>query len=111
LAAASPRSSASPGLFTVPGIDGWALIDVPRRHSGISASPGEAESAVLLFALFVLQKVLMLQAAGTVSGAPMALVILWFYGQGIVGTFEYQRLRKAFDKAGIRPSIDRRSTP
>lgn len=100
------------GMFAVPGINAWALIDVfvvgilafgVYRRSRVSA--------VLLFALFILQKVLMLQAAGTVSGAPLALVILWFYGQGIVGTFQYQRLRKAFDQTGIQLSFAERPTP
>jgi hypothetical protein len=45
---------------------------------------------MLLF--FALNKLLMWAEAGSVSGLPIALVLFWYYGQAIRGTFEYHRI-------------------
>jgi hypothetical protein len=51
--------------------------------------------AVSLFAYFVLSKLLMLQAGARSSGLPIALVFIYFYFRGVVGTFRYHRAARA----------------
>ncbi|MCK9689647.1 hypothetical protein [Scleromatobacter humisilvae] len=51
--------------------------------------------AVLMLAYFALSKYLIFRAAGQVSGVWLGLVFLYFYVQGVVGTFEYHKLHKA----------------
>jgi hypothetical protein len=50
--------------------------------------------AVLMLVYFAFSKYLIIRASGQVSGAWLGLVFLWFYAQGVIGTFEYHRLRK-----------------
>lgn len=61
-------------------------------------------AAVLIFVYFVLSKVYITVATGQVSGLPIALVFLYFYGRAIQGTFTWHRIRKAEDD-------DYRATP
>lgn len=51
--------------------------------------------AVLMLAYFAFSKYLIIRASGQVSGVWLGLVFLYFYAQGVVGTFEYHKLRKA----------------
>jgi hypothetical protein len=48
--------------------------------------------AVLMFAYFLLSKYLMFKATGQFGGGILAIVFMWFYGQGVAGTFEYHKL-------------------
>jgi hypothetical protein len=50
--------------------------------------------AVLMLAFFLLNKVIMWMNAGTPNGVVMSLVFFWLFGQGVVGTFEYHKLRR-----------------
>ena len=50
--------------------------------------------AVLMFCYFVLSKYLLIKATGQVGGLIVAAVFLYFYAMGVVGTFEYHKLRK-----------------
>lgn len=45
--------------------------------------------AVLMLLLFLANKIIMFIEAGTASGVPLALVFLWYYTQGVIGTFQY----------------------
>ena len=51
--------------------------------------------ALLMLVYFAFSKYLIIRASGQVSGAWLGLVFLYFYAQGVVGTFEYHKLRKA----------------
>lgn len=45
--------------------------------------------AVLMLLLFAFNKVIMWFETGTANGLPLALVFLWFYTMGVVGTFQF----------------------
>ena len=51
--------------------------------------------AVLMLVYFAFSKYLIIRASGQVGGVWLGLVFLYFYAQGVVGTFEYHKLRKA----------------
>lgn len=51
--------------------------------------------AVGLLAYFVLSKLILLRAGGPASGIPMALLFIYFYSRGVVGTFRYHRAARA----------------
>jgi hypothetical protein len=80
------------------GIDAWGLIDVVVM-AGLSYGVFRRSRTCALFLLgfFLLNKLLMWSEAETASGVPMALVVLWFFGQGIIGTFQYHRLQSSPD--------------
>ena len=50
--------------------------------------------AVLMVLYFLLSKYLLYQASGQSNGLFFGLVFLYFYAQGVIGTFEYHKLRK-----------------
>lgn len=52
---------------------------------------GSRVCAVLLFAFFTANKLIMWTTIGTFAGLPLALVFSWFFGQGIMGTFQRHR--------------------
>jgi serine/threonine-protein kinase len=51
--------------------------------------------AVLMLAYFAFSKYLIIRATGQLGSVWLGLVFLYFYAQGVVGTFEYHKLRKA----------------
>jgi len=51
--------------------------------------------AILMLVLFVLNKALMWAENGQISGVPVALVFLWFYVQGVIGTFQHHKVLAA----------------
>lgn len=51
--------------------------------------------AVLLFLFFLFEKIAMFASTKTVGSVPIALIFLYLYGRGMVGTFQYHRERKA----------------
>jgi hypothetical protein len=52
--------------------------------------------AILMLVLFIANKILMWQHSGSSSGLPLALVFLWFYTQGVIGTFQYHNYKNKF---------------
>jgi len=50
--------------------------------------------AVLMLGYFILSKYLLYKASGQASGMLFGLVFLYFYAQGVLGTFEYHKLRQ-----------------
>jgi serine/threonine-protein kinase len=77
----------------IAGIDKWAFLDV-ALILGLSFGVAQKSRtcAVLLLLYFVASKVLMWVEAGNVRGLPVALVFMWFFAQGVVGTFQYHGL-------------------
>lgn len=51
--------------------------------------------AILLLSQFLLNKVIMWSQSGQASGLPLALVFIWFYAQGVLGTFQYRKLARS----------------
>ncbi|MFB9867078.1 hypothetical protein [Vreelandella sulfidaeris] len=54
--------------------------------------------AVLMLLLFAANKALM-AIEGNASGIIMALVFLWLYIQGVIGTFQYHKIKKTLSIA------------
>ena len=50
--------------------------------------------AVVMFIYFLISKILVVVETGQASGLVMGVVFLYFYWQGVVGTFAYHRLMK-----------------
>ena len=54
--------------------------------------------AILMLLLFLVNKILMLIQSGSLGGSlpsiPLALLFLWFYTQGVIGTFQYHAYLK-----------------
>lgn len=74
------------------GINAWGLIDVAVM-AGLSYGiyRKSRTCAILLLAFFLLNKIIMWMNAGSATGWFMALVFLWFFLQGVIGTFQYHR--------------------
>lgn len=45
--------------------------------------------AVLLFLLFAVNKIVLWMDSGDIQGMAVAAVFLWFFAQGIIGTFQF----------------------
>lgn len=78
------------------GLDAFAFVDVALMVIFVFGIYKKSRvSAILMLALFAANKVIFWFEAGTASGLPLALVFLWFYTQGVIGTFQYHRFIKA----------------
>jgi hypothetical protein len=53
--------------------------------------------AVLLLIYFVASKIIIAMEGGKAGGTIMGLVFIYFYGQAVVGTFAYHKLKKRQD--------------
>ena len=62
--------------------------------------------AILMLLLFLLNKIIMFIQAGTASGLPLALVFLWYYTQGVIGTFQYHNHIKNSLNKSIQPTAE-----
>ena len=77
------------------GVDAWALVDVALM-AGLSYGVYRKSRtcAILLLALFALNKVLMYMESSAVSGLLLTLLFFYFFIQGVVGTFQYHRWKR-----------------
>lgn len=74
------------------GLDAWAFVDVALMVAFTFGIYKKSRvSAILMLTLFAANKVIFWFEAGTDSGLPFALVFLWIYTQGVIGTFQYHR--------------------
>lgn len=74
-------------------IDAWIFVDLGfMAVFTFGVYKKSRTCAILLLGLFVMNKALMWTQSGQTSGLPLALVFLWLYGQGVVGTFQYHKL-------------------
>ena len=81
------------------GLDIGAFVDAALM-AGLAVGVLRKQSracAVLMVVLFVLNKAIMWSATGTLTGLSISLVFLWFFGQGVVGTFQWYKLRAMGD--------------
>lgn len=77
----------------VAGVDASSLVDVTIMLILTYGVYRKSRTcAVLLLTFFTLDKVVMWVRAGSVRGLPLVLVFLWFFAQGVIGTFRYHRL-------------------
>jgi serine/threonine-protein kinase len=77
------------------GIDGWGGIDAAMMAAlSFGVFRKSRTCAILLLALFTLNKVLMWVAAGSVAGLPLSLVFFYFFIQGVVGTFQFHKWKR-----------------
>lgn len=77
------------------GVDAWASIDVALMAAlSFGVFRKSRTCAILLLALFTLNKILMFVESGTVSGLPLTLIFFYFFIQGVVGTFQYHRWKR-----------------
>ena len=89
----------------IPGLDFdlWNLLDVLLIFGltfGIARK--NRVCAILMFVYFVGSKLLMWQESGSVAGLPMAIIFGYYFFQGILGTFAYQKAHETADqKYGI----------
>lgn len=78
------------------GINGWAFVDIGIILGlAYGVYRKSRTCAVLLFLFFLLEKIAMLASAKSVGSVPIALIFIYLYGRGMVGTFQYHRERKA----------------
>ena len=77
------------------GVDAWALIDVALM-AGLSYGVYRKSRtcAILLLALFALNKVLMYMESRAVSGLLLTVLFFYFFIQGVVGTFQFHRWKR-----------------
>jgi serine/threonine-protein kinase len=76
-------------------LDAWSFIDVGLfliLSYGVYKKSRTA--AVLLFLLFLANKIFMVLETGKFQGWFMALIFLYFYFMAIVGTFQYHHILK-----------------
>ena len=82
------------------GLDAWAFLDVALM-SGLSYGVFRKSRtcAIVLLLFFAANKVIMWVEVGAASGLPLALVFIWFFCQGIVGTFQFHRWKRSLENA------------
>jgi len=78
----------------LPGLNLWSFIDVAIMLGlSFGVFKNSRICAILLLGFFLLNKFLMISQSGTVSGLPLTIVFLWFFAQGVIGTFQYHKLK------------------
>lgn len=78
------------------GFDAWNMLDVVLIFGlAFGIYRKSRTCAVLMFVYFVLSKIVLIGQTGQASGAVLGLVFLYFFGRGVLGTFEFHKLRKA----------------
>lgn len=81
------------GNLNPAGIDEWAFIDIALMSGfTLGVYKKSRTCAILLLGFFLLNKAVMWADAGQPTGLPLALVFIWYYGRGVVGTFQYHKL-------------------
>lgn len=75
--------------------DAWALFDVLLMLGlAFGIYKKSRACAVLMLSYFIFSKISLLAAGAPVSSLPMAVIFLYFYWQGVVGTFRYHAFLK-----------------
>ncbi|MCX2973003.1 hypothetical protein EYC87_05315 [Halieaceae bacterium IMCC8485] len=87
--------AASTGGMVFEYYNAWMLIDVVLIAAmawGIYKKNRAA--ATTMFVYFIASKMMLITETGRMQGALMSFVMLWFYFQAMVGTFQYHKLTK-----------------
>ncbi len=73
-------------------IDGSAFFDVALILGlAFGIYKRSRTCAVVMLVYFVISKIIIVAETGKASGIVLALVFMYYYGQGVVGTFAYHR--------------------
>lgn len=76
----------------VAGFNAWNFIDVVLILAlAFGIFKKSRTCAVIMFAYFVISKILIVMNTGRFDGAVMAIAFLYFYAQGMAGTFAYHK--------------------
>ena len=62
--------------------------------------------AILMLLLFAANKIIIWIDTGSVNALPLAMVFLWFYTQGVIGTFQYHSYLKAPSEGRLQEVTD-----
>jgi serine/threonine-protein kinase len=77
------------------GFSAWKLFDVALILGlAFGIYKKSRVCAVLMLVYFIAFKILIMAETGRPSGIPMALVIAYFFWQGVSGTFAYHKFKK-----------------
>lgn len=75
--------------------DAWALLDVGLMLGlAFGIHRKSRTCAVLMLCYFIYSKVVLLAQGAPVTSLPVALMFLYFYWLGVVGTFKYHAFLK-----------------
>jgi len=78
------------------GFSEWELLDVALILGlAIGIYFKSRTCAVLMLVYFVASKIFIMVESGKPTGALMAAVFIYFYWQGVAGTFAYHKFRKS----------------
>src|SRR4051812_5877313 len=74
------------------GVDAWSAIDVVLVLGLTYGVHRRSRTcAILLLLLFVAGRILMMVGQGQFNGILMSVIFAYYYGRGVMGTFEYHR--------------------
>lgn len=77
------------------GFNAWNFIDVVLIFGlAFGIYKKSRACAVLMLVYFVVSKILIAIETGSVSGTVLAIIFIYYYAQGIAGTFAYHQLVK-----------------
>lgn len=79
----------------LPGFDAWSLIDVVLAFAlafGIYRKSRVCAVAMLVY--FVASKIFVIVETGQASGLLVSLIFIYYYWQGVSGTFAYHRIAR-----------------
>ena len=83
----------------------WELIDVALVFGLVFGIYRKSRTcAVLMLLYFISAKIFIISQTGKPSGIPLALVFIYFYWQGVSGTFAYHRLKGLAAQAPAGPA-------
>ncbi|MGE8500574.1 MAG: hypothetical protein ACN6O6_23995 [Pseudomonas sp.] len=90
----------SSGATSAHGIDEWALIDVAIMLGlCIGVYKKSRTCAILMVLFYIIGKLSMLADGASLIALPVSLVFLWFFFQGVVGTFQFHRWKREANAA------------
>lgn len=73
----------------------WELIDVALIFGLTFGIYKKSRTcAVLMLSYFIISKIIIMAETGSPSGIALALVFLYYYFQGMIGTFQYHKLMR-----------------
>ncbi len=87
------------------GFSSWELIDVALIFGLTFGIYKKSRTcAVLMLVYFIISKIMIMAETGKPSGIIVALIFIYYYFQGMIGTFQYHKLMrgpKASPQTGV----------
>lgn len=93
------------------GVDAWVSIDVAIGLALVYGVHRKSRvCAVLLLSYFLLGRILLMIQSGMPGGLVVTAVVAYYYGRGVLGTFEYHRFvrdpgRRAAQEAQMQARV------